>query len=125
MPVSKETIAGAIQALAAVPRVYMSPESLAEDAFLLSYALSQEEDYMAAVANTCRALSQLEQKLVMVSDLKYQFATWQCYHYQHKVGQGRRANMRIVFRYVEEGIQVRAFGHRNLPHDFYDLLANR
>ena len=118
MSISKELIAYAIQAIAAMPCVQMSPQSLAEDAILLSYAFTMEEDYLAAVASTCRALSQIEQKLVTTVDLKYQFATWQCYHYQHKVAQGQRANMRIVFRRTKEGIQVRAFGHRRLPHDF-------
>ena len=117
-----ELIGEAIEALSSVDGLHMSPESLAEDAFLLSIAFPDEEDYLAACASTRRALEQLARGLVATSDLKYDFEGWRSFHYQHRVGQGVRAGMRIVFREVEDGIEVLGFGHRTIPLDVYGRL---
>ena len=122
MAISKQTLRKAVAAIAAVPHVEMSPQRLAEDVLLLSYVFTQEDEYLVAVSNTCRALTQLVQDAVTPAPLDYAFAGWLSYHYQHRVGQGQRADMRIVFMRTKDGIRVRAFGHRNLPHDFYERL---
>lgn len=124
MTISKDLIERAIVAVAAVPQVEMAPRRLAEDALLLAQAFTQEDDYLAAVTSTCRALRQLVVGAVTPADLRYDFAGWQSFHYQHKVGQGLRADMRVVFQKTGEGLRVLAFGHRNLPHDFYERLAH-
>ena len=116
---TKEHVKQAVAAIAAVSQVSMPPMRLAQDAFLLAQAFTQEADYLVAVASTCRALDQLAAGVVATAGLQYNLAGWQSYHFQHKVAQGQRADMRIVFKRIEGGIAVLAFGHRNLPIDFY------
>ena len=125
MAISKERMAEAIAAIASVPGVSMSSQGLFEDVLLLSYAFSCEDDFMAAVASTCSVLRNLVADRVTPAPLKYDYQGWRCFHYQHRVAQGARADMRIMFKRVDSGIRVHAFGHRNLPQDFYERLANR
>lgn len=121
---NKQLLQSAIAVIAAVPGVEMSQRHLAEDVLLLFCAFPQEDEYMAAVLNTCKALAQLAEGRVTPGSLKCQFVDWQAYHYQHKVAQGARADMRIVFQTTEVDIRVRAFGYRNLLYDFYQRLAS-
>ena len=125
MAISKERMAEAIAAIASVPGVSMSSQGLFDDVLLLSYAFSGEVDFMAAIASTRSALGNLVADRVSPASLKYDYQGWHCFHYQHRVAQGVRADMRIMFKRVDRGIQVHAFGHRNLPQDFYERLANR
>ena len=48
---------------------------------------------------------------------------WSSYHYQHRVAQGQRADMRLEWMAVDKGIRVRAFGHRFIPEDFYRRVS--
>lgn len=117
-----ELIGGAVEALSSVEGLRMPASSLAEDAFLLSVAFPDEEDFLAACSSTRRALEQLARGAIATSDLKYDFEGWRLFHYQHRVGQGVRAGMRIVFRVVKDGIEVLGFGHRTIPIDVYGRL---
>lgn len=102
----------------------MNSDSLAQDVFLLSEAFPEEEDFEEAVASTVTALEQVIEGSVDTSPLKYDFAGWQSFHYQHKVEQGAKADCRIVFKRVDEGIEVRGFGHRRVPEDLYQRLRD-
>lgn len=121
--VSDATIVGAAHAVANVNGVQADARALLEDSYLLAMAFSDEQEYLSAMANTVRALGQVVAGTVSSSQLKYDHRGWLSYHYQHKVGQGARADMRIVFRREGAGIRLRAFGHRNLPKDFYERIA--
>lgn len=123
MTVSRELIRRAIESISSIEGVAMNPESLAEDAVLLAYAFPDEGDYMAACVNTCRSLGALVRNEVASSDLKYNFEGWRSYHYQHRVGQGIKATCRIVYRNIDAGIEVKGFGHRRIPADFYRRMA--
>ncbi len=101
----------------------MSSASLVEDVLLLSLAFSAEDDFMAACARTQRAFEDLVVGKVTASDLKYSFEEWRPYHYRHRVGQGIRATCRIMYRKVDDGIEVKGFGHRRIPADFYDQVS--
>lgn len=123
MSVSEETLRDAIAAIAKVKNVLMDPRALAEDVLALSYALPDEREYRAAIANTCRALEQLVDGKVQSSSLKYAHEGWLAYHYQHTVAQGARADMRIMYRLEGNKLKVRGFGHRDVPEDFYVRMA--
>ena len=124
MPVSDSAIDAAIDLIAAVPGLEMDPDDLADDVVLLSVALPEEADFLKAVASTERALRQLVGQTVDSAPLAHNLAGWLSYHYQHTRKQGQRANMRIVFQRVGEGIRVRAFGHRDVPSDFYERIVH-
>lgn len=124
MAVKRETIRKAIEAIAGIQGLYMDDAAVVEDVALLSHAFPDEDDYMAACASTQRALRQLTNQEVASSDLKYGFAEWKSYHYQHRVGQGVRATCRVMYREVDGGIEVKGFGHRRIPSDFYERMAD-
>ena len=124
MTVSDEAIRDAIVAVARTPHVFMDPVALAEDAAALATALPDEGEYRAAVANTCKALALLADEKVQSSTLKYEHEGWRSFHYQHRVAQGSRADMRIMYRRENGGIYVRGFGHRDIPEDFYVRMAS-
>ena len=118
MPISRETVLRAAQSIAECDGLFMDADALLEDVVLLAYAFPHEDDFMAAIVNTCNAIAFVRAGKVDASELKYGFAGWSSYHYQHRVGQGVRATCRIMFRSVEGGIEVKGFGHRRIPEDF-------
>ena len=123
MPVSMSAVKNAALTIASVENVEADAATLIEDAYFLSLAFSDETDYRYAVTNTVRALNQLVAQSVSTSALKHDHLGWHSYHYQHKVGQKTRADMRIIFRREGDKLRLRAFGHRNLPKDFYERVA--
>lgn len=123
MAVSDEALRQAAEAIAAADGLAMDPEHLVEDTFLLAYAFEDESEFKAAVANTCRAIAFLVSGQVTPSSLKYEFEDWHSYHYQHRIGQGEKADCRIIFRPTDEGIEVKGFGHRRIPEDLYRRLS--
>lgn len=123
MAISKRLIRQAIESLSEIDGVLMDPANLVEDAFLLAFAFPHDNDYLAACASTRRALERLAAREVDASSLKYEFEGWESYHYQHRVGQGVRATCRIMYRRTPSGIEVKGFGHRRIPADFYERMA--
>ena len=123
MAFSKRLIRQAIESLSEIDGVLMDPANLVEDAFLLAFAFPHDNDYLAACASTRRALERLAAREVDASSLKYEFEGWESYHYQHRVGQGVKATCRIVYRRTPSGIEVKGFGHRRIPADFYERMA--
>ena len=123
MPVDQALVIAAANAVAAIDGIEADPRTVVEDAFLLSMAFTDADEYLAAVANTVRALEQLISKTVSPAKLKHNHKEWLSYHYQHRVAQGERADLRIVFRYADDKVRLRAFGHRNLPMDFYERIT--
>ena len=123
MGISDEELRAAALALAGTPGLSMDADYLVEDVFLLAAAFDDQAEFEAAVAATARAIGLLSSRRVMASGLKYALEGWQSYHYQHRVSQGLRADCRIVFKVVDEGIEVKGFGHRNIPSDLYERMA--
>lgn len=123
MAISKRLIRQAIESLSEIDGVLMDPANLVEDAFLLAFAFPHDNDYLAACASTRRAFERLAAREVDASSLKYEFEGWESYHYQHRVGQGVKATCRIVYRRTPSGIEVKSFGHRRIPADFYERMA--
>lgn len=123
MAISDEQFVSAIKAVSAVEGIYMDPNDLADDVFLLSYAWPDSEDFEPAVANTCRALSQIAGNIVCGTPLEGRYAEWRSFHYQHKRAQGAKADMRIIFQRRDGSIIVKGFGHRYIPADIYSRLS--
>ena len=121
--ISEAVLLQAAETVSAVKGLAMDPNDLVEDVFLLAHAFPEERDFKAAVASTCRALGRLIAGAVTPSDLKYDLSGWSSYHYQPWVGQGVRAMCRITFRRIEGGIEVKGFGHRRIPEDFYRRMG--
>ena len=123
MVISNDLMRQAVDSLSKTDGLIMSSASLVEDVPLLSLAFSAEDDFMAACASTQRAFEHLVVGKVTASDLKYGFEEWSSYHHQHRVGQGIRATCRIMYRKVDDGIEVKGFGHRRIPADFYERMS--
>ena len=123
MPVSDNAIDAAIDLIAGVPGLEMDADDLADDVVLMSLSWPDEAEFLKAAAATERAMRQLCAGTVTAAPLKHDLAGWFSYHYQHARAQGGRADMRIAFRPVKDGIRVRAFGHRDMPTDFYRRIA--
>ncbi len=124
MAISRQLVLESIEAISSVRDVQMNPDSLAEDVALLARPWPEEDEFRLAVASTVRALKAIAAGSVTPASLKYNLNGWQSYHYQHKVAQGQRADMRIVFQIRGEKVRVKAFGHRNLPQDLYERIAS-
>lgn len=105
MAVDDARLRAAVDAITDVEGLSMDPDSLVEDVYLLAYAFPEDDDFEAAVANTCRALTALIAERVSASMLKYEFDTWSSCHYQPRVAQGARATCRIIFRGTEGSIE--------------------
>ena len=124
MAISDDLIIQAIVRLASVPNTVMDPDALGEDVLLLAVAFPRDEEFLKAVIATERAMIKVAKGSVASSPaLVGDHAGWISYHYQHCVTQGQKADMRLEWRPCEQGILVRAFGHRFIPADFYRRIS--
>lgn len=123
MAISDEALAQAIVALSEVSGISMDSDALAEDVFLLGRSFPSPQDFMAAVLATARVMRLVAQGRVTSSSLDGIHGGWMSYHFQHAVGQGVKADMRLEWRNAQVGVQVRGFGHRWVPADFYKRLS--
>lgn len=124
MSIADNTILQAIAALSTVDNVQMDLKALTDDAVFLTLAFSERTEYEAAVANTMKALKDLARGTVSTSMLGGAFQGWESYHYQPKVGQNVKADMRILFRREPSFVRVLAFGHRYIPDDLYQRVSS-
>ena len=123
MAISNDLMRQSVDSLSKTDGLIMSSASLVEDVLLLSLAFPAEDDFMAACASTQRAFEHLVAGKVTASDLKYSIEEWRSYHYRHRADQGIRATCRIMYRKVDDGIEVKGFGHRRIPADFYEQVS--
>lgn len=110
-------IQGAIAAVAAVDGLSMEPAALVSD--LLDMARVYGDSFEEAVSSLCGALDDVVNGRVSTSTMKYDYADYRSYHFQSHVEQGQPADMRVLFKAVDGGIEVLAFGNRHVPADFY------
>lgn len=120
---SRETILRAIEELASVEGVFFDPASLVEDVVGVAVAFPEPGDFEAAIAATARMLGLVSSGRVDVSSLSDDYEGWECCHYQHRVSQGVKATMHIMFSRADDGVRVRGFGERRRPEDFYRRMA--
>ena len=113
MAVDDARLRAAVDAITDVEGLSMDPDSLVEDVYLLAYAFPEDDDFEAAVANTCRALTALIAERVSASMLKYEFDTWSSYHYQPRVA---KAPAPPAASYSEAPKAASSQGLRPPPH---------
>lgn len=124
MKVSPAVLRRGVEAIASTDGLRMDPDDLVEDVFLLAYAFPNADDFKAAVAATVRSIGLVRAHAVTSSTLKYEFSGWNSFHFQHRVAQGARADCRLVYRLVDDGVEVKGFGHRRIPRDLYARLSD-
>ena len=122
MAIDDGTLAHSVDLVARIPPVEMDPQALVDDVVLIAYAYPDEDEFKAAIASVCRALSQLVDGRVSGSELQYNHTGWLSYHFQHRRSQGAKADMRVVYQKGHRGIRVRGFGNRRIPTDIYRRL---
>ena len=118
-----EQVKHAIGDIAAVDGVEFDSDMLADDAFVLTYAFPVPEEYAAAIQATVRALRLIADDRVSASRLRDDYDGWLSFHYPHRLAQGAKADMRIMFRRTGGAVQVRGFGHRRMPAGFYRRMS--
>lgn len=128
MAVSEVLLSQAVSVIASVHGTWMDAGTLADDVILLAYVWPDDDEFKQAVSSVRRALTLLvtnrvEANRVEGTELEYGLAGWRSYHFQHQRHQGARADMRIIYRRVPDGIQIKGFGNRHLPSDIYERLA--
>lgn len=121
--ISTELIARAISELACIDGVEFDAKSLVQDVVGVAMAFPSPDDFEAAMAATHRMLKLVVDGSVNVSHLIDDYEGWECCHYQHRVLQGAKANMRIMFQRTSSMVRVRGFGNRRQPEDFYRRMA--
>lgn len=124
MAMNDELLEAAIDRIAAIEGLYMAPEALVEDVVLLAKVWPDEQDFLAAVASSARALEQICSDKVTPSPLENDLSGWLSYHYQLRRRQGFPASLRIIYRPVSGGIEVKGFGHRFKPASIYHRIVH-
>lgn len=117
--IDDRTIKDAIAVIVSINGLNMDPDDLAYDVVLMAIAWPEEVDFKHAVVSTCEAMEHLINGVNAGTRLKYDLSEWTSFHFQHRRAQGQKADMRIIYRRTEDGIQVMAFGHRHRPNDIY------
>lgn len=123
MAVSEEALRAAIEGIAHIDGVVMPPEALVEDVVLLAEVWPDDNDFRAAVASCAQALAHIAAGRVTASALSDSLDGWFSYHFQLRRAQGEKAVLRIVYRPVRGGVEVKGFGHRFRPADFYHRIV--
>lgn len=113
----------AVSELSEVGGVYFDPAFLVEDVAGVARSFPEPGDFEAAIASTVRMLGLIVEGKVDVSRLEDDYQGWSCCHYQHRIAQGTRATMRLMFTRDGENVRVRGFGDRKMPADFYHRMA--
>lgn len=122
--ISAESVEAAIASLAGVEGASFDAAFLVQDVLGMARAFPEEADFEAAIASTVRMLGQIVSGKVDASGLEDDYEGWESCHYQHRVAQGAKADMRIMFARDSDGtVRVRGFGQRWLPADFYRRMA--
>lgn len=122
--ISAESVEAAIASIAGVEGVSFDAVFLVQDVLGVARAFPDEDDFEAAIASTARMLGQIGAGKVGVSGLEDDYEGWKNCHYQHRVAQGAKADMRIMFARDPDGaVRVRGFGQCWLPADFYRRMA--
>lgn len=114
----------AIDKVSKVDGVAIAPLGLVEDVATLAKSFPEEEDFSLAVAETLIALRHARGGKVDATPLRLRLAGWYSCHYRHKRENGQKADMRLVYRPSNKSIEVKAFGHRHVPSDFYKLIRD-
>jgi hypothetical protein len=126
MAINNELILEWIDHVSNIDGLLMDPVSLADDVTLMAFVFVNENEFLQAMNNVIRTISQLIEGKVDTSQLERNYSGWDSFHFQSKRAQRHRADLRVVFQTTaQNSIKVRGFGHRHLPLDIYDRLKPR
>lgn len=125
MAISKLLIAQSIAEFSEISGVTIQAEALVRDLMVMARVWNDAEDFSRATASTLNALKLIRDGKITPSKLRDKLAGYSSYHYQSTKGQGRKADMRVVYK-IENGVVfVLGFGHRFLPSDIYRRLLEK
>jgi hypothetical protein len=118
------TPAAAIDAFGLILRkhpVLVDPALVSEDLASLRRVFPDDADFISAVLYVGSAIVQACMKGVTCgTPLQYQLQTWHRVAFPSRPGRKNKADLRLVFRPIENGtIEVLAFGHRQKPCAVY------
>lgn len=119
MAIDNALLKAAIVQVSGIAGISMAPELLVEDIALLAKVWPDEGDFAQAVASSVRALELAVRGRITPDALRDDLAGWFSYHYQLKRTQDIPADLRLVYRPIKSGIEVKGFGHRFRPADIY------
>lgn len=125
MTVSKELLAEAIKVISSVDGIQMDARTLAEDVVLTAIVYDENQAFKMAITNIVAALQLIVSKRNIGTPLVGNLSGWHSFHFQSKRTQGHPADLRIVYKDKGTVIQVKGFGNRILPIDFYKKLYRR
>lgn len=120
---SNEPLEQAIEQLSSLDYVWFNTRFLVEDVACVYAAFPEKLEFEAAIVSTMRVLKLIAAGRVDASVLKDDYEGWKSCHYQHRVGQGIKADMRIMYQLIDGVVRVRGFGERRAPADFYWRMA--
>lgn len=124
MAISNELLEQAIDTITDIEGIQMDPNALVDDVVLVALVFDDELTFMTAIANIAESLRLIVKKRNIGQPLVGNLNGWLSFHYQSQRTPKYPADLRTV--YQDSGvIQVRGFGHRHLPSDFYKKLYGR
>lgn len=123
--VDGHTVAKAIRLFASIPNVSFDADGLVDDLRALIEVWPEERSFLVAISSTVRAIGLIAEGKALASSLNRELAGWQSFHYPHSRNHHGKADMRLVYRRVESGVQVLGFGHRHVPSDVYARMGDR
>lgn len=120
---SDKLLEQAIAQLSSLDNVWFSTSALVEDVTNVFAAFPDKPEFEAAIASTKRMLRLIAAGRVDASELSDDYRGWNSCHYQHRVCQSMKADMRIMYQLIDGIVRVRGFGERRAPADFYRRMA--
>ncbi len=125
MTISKQLLADAIKAISSVSGMQMDAQTLAEDVVLVALVYDEDQIFNTAITNIVDALNLIVKNKNIGTPLVGNLSGWISFHFQSQRTQGHPADLRIAYQDIGTAIQVKGFGNRFLPSDFYKKLYGR
>lgn len=125
MAISNQLLQNAINIIASVNGIQMDPNALVDDVVLVALVYDDPQVFQTAITNITNALNLIVQRRNIGTPLTGNLSGWISYHFQSQRNQKHPADLRIAYQDLGTSIQVRGFGNRHLPNDFYKKLYGR
>lgn len=125
MAINNDLLVEAINIISSINGIQMDSNALVDDVVLVALVYDEEPVFKTAIANITTAFNLIVQKRNIGTSLRGNLSGWASFHFQSQRTQGHPADLRIVYQDVGADIQVRGFGNRHLPNDFYKRLYGR
>lgn len=123
--ISEDMLRHAIDVIGRTEGIQMDVDSLIDDVFILSNIYSTEQTFILAVNQIHHSLKQIVKTRTIGTELFGNLSNWRSFHFQSRRVNKQSADLRIVYQDTGDFIQVRGFGNRHLPQDFYQRIYKR